>query len=173
MSIKAQATAINTALQGWMDEMGSGTGKAFVVSDMAHLWYQLFNGPKTLMALTMYSGEVLRPVFEGAAVLARVDRRFTTVFTRGRSFEIDRGSTLTASTFAGDPLFDLVEQGRDVIRGLQLDPISTERPIDFESVDHFPTMDTKLIIDAYQTTYTIGVQLNMLSSLPDNLAQGQ
>lgn len=163
MKIKEQAGLINDALQTWINTLtpaGQGNGYCRVVSDMSHLWYLLFNGPKTLKCLTMYVGENIRDVFPGAAILGRVDRGFKTVVSRSRGFAADRSDPLKDDTVYGVPLFDLVEQARDVIRGLQFNPVSTERPIDYVGVDQFSTGDTKLIIDAYGIDYTIGSQLD-------------
>lgn len=170
MSIAAQAKTISDSLQGWFDQLGTGNGKSAVVYDMAHMWNMLFNGPKTLKALTLYMGEESRETFVDADIMGRIDRSFITVITRGRSFNLDRGSSLTDDTVAGEPLFDLVEQARDVIRTVILEQYETERPINYKRTIPFPTENTGLIIDAYQIEYVVGVQIPIVSSIPDNLA---
>lgn len=168
MSIAEQAKAIQDAMNGWL--VAPTQGQAFVVSDLQHLWKLLFNKSSGLKVLIMYAGEEIRQVFEGAAILGRVDRRWIVVVSRGRGLYVERGISLTDDNQGGEPLFNLVEQARDIVRALMLNPASTERPIDYTRIIQFPTEGTGMIIDAYQIEFTIGTQLQMVKSTPDNPA---
>lgn len=155
MTIEDQANAINDAINQYLGTSGS----SFVVSDMHHLWAKLFDRSTSLKALVMFVGEHVRQTIPGSAILSRVDREWSVTVSRGRSLTLDRGATLKDETVAGEPLFGWVAKIRDTIRGLELDPDTTERPIDYDGINQLPTEGTPLIIDAYQIRFTIGTQL--------------
>ena len=163
MTISEQLDQIQQSVQSYCNP----GGKASVVNDLVHLWQQLTQKSTGLRVLIMYAGEVPRGPFTVSAVLNRVDRRFLTVVTRGRSLTVDRGSTLYQGTSVGQALYVDVENVRDTLRALQFDPQTTERPVDYAGITPFSTEGTGMIVDAYQIEFTVGTDIPAVESTPE------
>lgn len=148
----------------------NGGGNAVVCNDLTHMWAALLQGPTQLRILCVYLGETIRNTgTPGPAILGMVDRRFGIVVTRGRSLQINRGDSLTMDNAVGAPLFDIVEECRDICRGLLFDPAWTERTIDFSSVSTFNTEGNGVIVDAYQVDFSVGCLLPQMLDQPEQL----
>ena len=173
MKIADQLAGIRNVFDLWLQD-SEHKGKVFICSDLYHLWGILFDNVETLKVLVMYNGETQRTTFPGGALTARVDRRFLVVISRGRGLSVvDRGLPLVASYQNARPLFDIVDEARDVCRGLIWDAAFTERPTDFDGIRPFNTEGSGMIVDAYQIEFHVGTQLFMLDPQPTNeIAQG-
>lgn len=145
-------------------------GEAFACSDLVHMWQQLLNKSNGLRVLVMYAGESLRENFPGASVTGRVDRRFTVLVTRGRALTVERGTPLINSGAWGEPLYDMVENVRDMCRSFLMDPNTTERPIDYIGINLFNSEGSGQLFDAYQIEFSVGTQLALPVAVPDDYA---
>lgn len=163
MTISAQAKAITEALNDWADAEG---GKAFIAYDLRELWQVAQVGSTNPRVILCYNGEEVRGEFGIAPALGRVDRQWVAAFTRSRGFNAERGDSLSATTGNARPFYDLVEEGRDIIRALMLETNTTERPIDFRSVR--PMQLGELIVDGFMVEFSIGTQLPQVLSEPEN-----
>lgn len=144
-------------------------GAAFICSDLVHLWKLLFDNSQGLKILIMFNGETIRGEFGIAAQMGRVDRQFVVVVSRGRCLTPnDPGKALVNDDFNAPPLFELVEEIRDVCRAIIFDANWTERPVDFSNVIPFPTEHTGRIVDAYQISFSVGTQLQLIVDQPDD-----
>jgi hypothetical protein len=162
VTIKDQLGDIYSIYSTWCT--GQGVGKVFICSDMYHLWAQLFNNEQAFKILVMYNGEVQRVNFPGGAITGRVDRKFLTVVSRGRGLAVvDRGLPLVSDYQNARPLFDIVDELRDLTRAIFFDPQWCERPMDYVGIRPFNTEGSGMIIDAYQIDYSVGTQLMMIA----------
>lgn len=157
MSISDQAKAIVDVLNTWAANEG---GKAFVASDMSNLWQMAQEGPQNPRVLLCYNGEDIRGEFGVAAQTGMIDRHWIAAFTRGRGFNVERGDSLTETRQNARPFYDLIDEGRDLIRNLLLDEIA-DGPVDFKLVR--PMQMGELIIDGYIVEFSVGTQLTALS----------
>jgi hypothetical protein len=161
MTIAEQMSALRDTLDPWANQNG---GKAFVASDMVHLWEIAWAKPDSPRVIICYMGEDIRGDFSLAASLHRVDRQFSVMMTRGRGFNPDRGDSLTDQRGTARPLFDLVEEAREIIRAII--GISEELPVDYKGVRTVQLGDQ--IIDAYMIEFSCATDLPGLSVTPDN-----
>lgn len=163
MSVEIQLKAIRDALNGWLQEAGG----AFIASDQANMWEMAFAASSKLRVIVCCTGEEIRGDFAVAAALHRVDRQFSVLVTRGRSLTSDRGQGLVETIQNSPPLFQMVSQARDVIRSML--NISAERPVDYKGFRSFP-MESGLVMDAYEITFSTAVDLAPITDTPDNPA---
>ena len=163
MTIKDQLTAVQSALETWAENEG---GRAYIASDRVHLYdlIGLSQGKPTVVALFM--GETIRGEFEVAAALGRVDRQFLAVISRGRGMKANPADSLVQDGGGGKPMFELVESVRDIIRTLELDPDTTERPIDYKGIAPVDFGENTRT-DAYQIEFSIGTALPVVGSQAD------
>lgn len=161
MTIADQARFIRDALNPWAQQEG---GKTFVASDLAHLWQMAQANSKSPRAILCYNGEDIRGDFTVAAILGRVDRHWLLAVTRGRGFAAERGDALTETVGNNKPLYDLVDEARNLIRAMTLDPNVTERPVDFKAIR--PMVFGDAIMDGYQIEFSIGTSLDQIAEVP-------
>lgn len=57
-----------------------------------------------------------------------MDRKFWICISRGRGFNADLGKSLTEGVAGGKPMFILVEEAREEVRGVRLDDLDETRP---------------------------------------------
>lgn len=162
-SIADQTKFIRDTLQAWLVL----DGKAFVAADAVHAWNLVFQKSTGLRVIVLYNGENARNNFEGGSITGRVDRKFLVIVTRGRGFAAERGDTLTETVGNAEPLYNLVEQARDVCRSLVFDWNFCENPIDYIGIVPFP-VPPELIVDAYQVEFSVGTQLGLPAGTPGN-----
>lgn len=155
MTIAECLRRVRDELAEWMLETG---GTAEVATDAVHLVTLLSSKPGAARAAVLFDGEELRGDLD---TLGRVDRRFLVVVSRGRGLLLDSGDRLTAVVGAGGkPLFDLVEEAREVVRLIRFDEGTTEvvprvsgiRRVEMEG----------MLVDAYQIEFSLGVQLAVI-----------
>ncbi len=159
MTIAAQLKIIQQVLGPWAAENG---GAAFVASDPEHMWAMAFSASSKLRVIVTYMGESNRGDFAMGAILRRVDREFVVLITRGRGFSYPRGDTLTDTVGNALPMFQLVEEGRELIRSIL--NLSVELPLDFKAVK--PHAMGQLIMDAYSIEFSAAVDLPLITSTP-------
>ncbi len=114
MTIAEQAKLILTALEDWAQEAG---GRAFIASDELHCVEELRGKPGAPTAAVLWHDEL--PWGENAEE-GKVLRTFKIVVSRGRGMRLVAGESLTEGASGGPPMFDLVEQAREVARGLRM-----------------------------------------------------
>lgn len=164
MTIKDQMKVMYGVLGNYTLSEG-GKWACFICSDLTHVWKKLFDNPNTPKLLLYYAGETQRVNFPGGSVTGRVDRKFTLVVSRGRSLSAtDRGIQLIEDGPNARPLFDIVDEYRDVCRGFQFDINWTERPTDYIGTRPFSAEGPGAIVDAYAIDYSVGTQLGVIES---------
>lgn len=151
MKIKDQLTQIRDTLDGWARGHG---GRVFIASDPYHLVTLLRENPKAMRCGLMFHGESKRGDYEERGA---VDRTFWVVCTRGQGLKLEPGASLVEGSAGGVPLFDLVEEARQIIRGIQFDPGTTETTPNYLGTEPFNTEG--YLVDAYRIEFSIGVQL--------------
>lgn len=162
MRIVDQAKSIQIALNDWAV---NNNGISFIASDLAHLWKLAWSASDKVKAIICYMGEDIRGDFSVAAALGRVDRQWTVVITRGRGFNANRGDSLTETMQNAAPLYELVDQARDLIRVMI--NASNELPVDFKTIRTMQTGD--VIMDAYMIEFSLATDLNPIVQQPSDM----
>lgn len=153
MSITEQITYVRDELQDWAAAYGGGCE---IAGDIVHAFALLQHKPGSVRCVVWLSGEEKRGEYEEAGF---VDRTFTVFVSRGRGFTLEPGDSLTARTAGNaEPLYDLVEEARQVIRGLEFAADETEVTPNFKSIRPF-AFPTERPVDAYQIEFSIGSEL--------------
>lgn len=160
MKIKDMMGLIWTALDRWAQDNAGG---AYIASDLEHAWRLCQSNTNTPRVIIVYAGENIRGDFSVAAINRRVDREFSVVVSRGRGLQIDRAQTLTDPANNARPLFDLVEEVRDICRNLWATQF-VEDPVDFKNVLQWDSRP--YIVDAYCVNFSIADDLPDWSPTP-------
>jgi hypothetical protein len=155
MTIREQAAVIVAALEQWAE---AHKGTAHVAGDVVAAIELLRARPGAPKAVVIFQSDVPREPEDAG----RVDRQWKVVVARGRGFRTDTGESLTAGVAGGEPMFDLVEAAREIVRGVRLDELTTEGELVFKGTRPFEVQG--IVLDAYESTFEIGTQL------PDGLA---
>ena len=142
-----------------------------IVPDMVHMWDLLLNTSQSSRILIMYNGELIRGEFGIAAPLGRVDRRFMVVVSRGQSLTFPISTQYVSTTQNATPFWEDVEEIRDICRALLFDPDWTERPVDYLGVTPFQTHGSGTVLDAQTIEFSVGTQLQLIKSQPDQQVQ--
>ena len=159
MTIAAQLNAVVAALKAWCETRGS---TAEVAGDPFHLLALLQTKPGSVRAVVLFAGETKRGEIEESGI---VDRSFSVVLSRGQGLTLSPGDSLVKGAGGGPPLFQLVEEARQIVRGLQfedtlvipIDSLTTEVTPNYLGCEPFAVDDKRL--DAYQLNFQIGTQL--------------
>lgn len=151
MTIAEQLQFVRDQLQPWAVEV---KGRVEIAADAIHLLGLLATAPGAPRVVILFDAEDRRGEYEE---LGRVDRKFMVVVSRGRGFALDPGQSLTTGVAGGRPLYDLVEQAREMIRGLVFDRETTEGIPNYTGTVRFTLEENA--VDAYQINFSIGVQL--------------
>jgi hypothetical protein len=130
-------------------------GSAEVAGDVDHMYGILSNKPGGLRAVVLFSEETKRGEHEEAGV---VDIEFLVVISRGRGFTLPASDSLVSGSGGGRPLFDLVQEARDVVRGINFVEEETEFTADYKGTTLFQ-YPTEVPVDAYQLRFTLGLQM--------------
>ena len=141
-------------------------GIVMIAPDVVQMWRWAYNNTQTLRAIICCTGEDIRGPFSIAAATHRVDRQFTLLVSRGRQFTVDTSVSLTQTYGNAQPLFQIVEEARDLIRSM-LD-ISAELPVDYKGFHHVSLEGNML--DAYGIEFSVAADLPGLASTPQNPA---
>ncbi len=155
MTIVEQATILQRSLNDWLKADG---GKASIAFDWVELWNVLFKSVNYTRAVICYEGEKLRGDWEIAARLGRVDRNWVVAISRGRGLNPERGDSLLTLKGNSQPFYEVVEQGRDLIRALQ--GISVEQPVNYMGIEPMQRPDINL--DAYLIRFSVAADLPMI-----------
>jgi len=153
MTISEQLIKLRDALADWARE---NSGSVVVASDPVHLWNLLSTKPGAPRGILLFDSEEKRGDIEEAG---RVDRKFLLVISRGRGFTADRADALTKGSAGGKPLFDLVEEAREIVRSIE---VESPEEIDEVVTNHLRTArfdSGDLIVDAYQIEFSLATQL--------------
>lgn len=151
MTIAAQLKQTRDTIADWAR---ANRGRVVVASDLYHLVYLLRQSPGTLLAAILFHGEAKRGDIEERGA---VDRTFWVVITRGQGLKIEPGASLTDGVAGGKPMFDLIEEAREMIRGLSFDADTTEVSVNYLGCEPFAA--DGFLVDAQKLTFSIGVQL--------------
>ena len=157
ITISQEANLIQEALQEWVRPYG---GQAHIVSNLKDLWNQAALNSQTPRILICYNGEQSRGSFEQIARWHRVDRSWLVAVTKGRGYYSQRGDTLSNHLNVEMPLFDVVENVRDVVRFMET--ISEETPMpDYRGIK--PMQLGNLVVDGYL------IEITTANDIPSNL----
>jgi hypothetical protein len=151
MTIAEQLTMIREALDAWVRPLA---GAARIAEDAVSLVGMLATAPGSPRALVLFDGEAKRGDIDE---LGRVDRRFLVVISRGRGLVDATEARLVETKIAGKPLFDLVEESREIVRAIRFDAETTEVIPSYVATRR--TELDGLLVDAYQIEFSIGTQL--------------
>lgn len=157
ITISQEANLIQEELQTWVRQYG---GTAAVVSNLKELWNQASMNSQVPRILICYNGESSRGTFSQISTWHRVDRSWLIAVTKGRGYYSNRGDSLSNGLNVEMPLFDAVENVRDVVRFMQ--NISEETPSpDYRSTK--PMQMGNLVIDGYL------IEITTANDIPSNL----
>jgi hypothetical protein len=124
MNIKEQIRLLEKALEPWA---AANAGSVKVANDKLHLFQLLGASPGAPRAAVYFVEERPRSRrFDDMA--GRVDRKFWICVSRGRGFNAALGKSLTEGVAGGKPMFALVEEAREEVRGVRQDDIDETRP---------------------------------------------
>jgi hypothetical protein len=151
MKISEQLIQLSEMLSAWTKENG---GAAAVARDPYHRATLLAATPAGARALIMFHGETKRGDYEE---MGAVDRTFWVVITRGQGLRLSPGANLVEGNAGGKALFDLVEEARQLVRGISFAADTTEVTPNFKSIEPFNVEG--YLLDAYKLEFSIGVQL--------------
>lgn len=151
MTIAEQLTLIREHLQPWAEEV---KGNVAIADDQAHLFSLLATAPGAPRIVIAFDTEAKRGEYEE---LGKVDRKFMVAVSRGRGFKLDPAENLIAGTASGRPLYDLIEEAREMVRGLVFDRETTDGIPDYLGISRITLEGAN--VDARSIDFTIGVQL--------------
>jgi len=151
MTIAEQTIAIVAGLAAWAS---ANSGRAFPASDVVDVFEQLRAKPGAPSCAVLFWSEDPRDNFE---LLGRVDRTFKIIVSRGRGFKLQTGESLTDGASGGPPMFDLVEEAREVARNLRGDLPGEEAVPIYKGCGPFEA--SGLLLDAYEIRISFPNQL--------------
>jgi hypothetical protein len=124
MTIKEQMKLLEEALLPWA---AANAGMVKVANDKPHLFQLLGTSPGAPRAAVYFVEERPRSRrFDDIA--GRVDRKFWVCVSRGRGFNAELGKSLTEGVAGGKPMFILLEEAREEVRGTRQEDIDETRP---------------------------------------------
>lgn len=151
MTIVEQLKQIAAQLQPWATQEN---GRVEIAADAIHLLGILATKPGAPRVVVMFDAEEKFGEYEE---LGKVTRRFMIVISRGRGFALNPGDNLTEGTAGGKPLYELVEECREVLRAIVFDRTTTNGIPDYLSTIRFSLEENA--VDAYQLNLAIITQL--------------
>jgi hypothetical protein len=149
VTIAEQAKLLKATLDSWAQTLGASVGVAKDPVDLVNI---LRTRPGAPTVAILFTDEEPRTDFDE---LGRVDRTFKLVLSRGQGFSLDTGAALTDGTAGGQPMFDLVEQARELIRAARF-PEAEPRPY-YKGASQFEVQG--FILDAYELRFALGTQI--------------
>jgi hypothetical protein len=152
MTIREQSELIRETLAEWARTAG---GRAAVAGDPAQILEILRIRPDGFVAIISFDSETPRTEYDE---LGGMDRTFKVVISRGKGFKLDTGESLTDGAAGAGPLFDLVEQARELLRALPLDP-ETSLEVLPKYLGTSPYEVQGYLLDAYEIRLSIGTQI--------------
>jgi hypothetical protein len=151
MTIGEQLELTRDTLLPWAQEI---KGRVEIAADPVHLLGLLGTSPGAPRIVVLFDAEEKRGEYEETG---RVDRKFLVVVSRGRGFKLDPADALLEGVAGGKPLYDLVEEAREMVRQIQFEAATTEVRPDYKGTRRLQLEG--MVVDAYQIEFTIGVQL--------------
>lgn len=152
MTIGEHLKFIAAALTDWAQE---SKGRVEIAADPVHLLGLLGTSPGSPRCVVMFDGEDKRGDFEESGA---VDRKFLVVVSRGRGFTLNPGDALTEGSAGGKPLYDLIEEGRETVRGLRFTAEGALETLpDYKGTRRLQVEEAT--VDAYQIEFTTGLLL--------------
>ena len=165
MTINEQGHRILEIAHGWAADDG---GRAELMFSLAHLWRMSANKASAPYVMVCYNGEDQRENFPGGAITGRVDRHWIVALRRDRQLNQNPGDSLSESRQNARPLYDLVDEMRDLCRSILFSPQNEERPVDFKSVR--PMVDPFGVPhDGYLVEFSVGTQLGLVVESTDEM----
>lgn len=158
MKFSALLNTVQAALQTWAATYG---GTAEVAGDAVTAFQVLANKPQGVRCVVWLSAEEKRGEFEEASM---VDERLQVIVSRGRTMKLRLGDSQVNSIAGETPLIDLVEEARDVVRGISLPADETEVTLDYQGFDF--VRDSEGPQDAYQLSFSVGNLMGVPSATP-------
>ena len=152
MTIDGQTKLLLKALEPWA---AANAGTVKVANDKPHLFQLLGAGPGAPRAAVYFVEEKPRSrKFDDLA--GRVDRTFWVCISRGRGFNAEPGKSLTEGVAGGKPMFVLVEEAREEVRGVRLDDIDEARPY-YKGT--YPIEFKEAMVDAYYLEIVLAAEI--------------
>ena len=152
MTIAEQLKGLKETLEGWAT---SNNAFVMVAGDAVELVGILATKPGDVRAVLYFVQEVPRGSYDE---LGKVERTFHLVLSRGRSFTLQRDGNLTGDASASRPLFDIVEEAREVVRHYTTEATTEDRLVQYLGTRPF-NAGGELILDAYQVEFLIVAQI--------------
>lgn len=156
MTIAQQLNAVKEALKPFAEDKGLGLD---IAGDPFEALLRLKSKPGAGALVIFSQGEVKRGEYEETGA---VDRNFAVIVSRGQALTIEPGASLVKGAAGGEPLFDLIEQARDVVRAIQFEDPSAPDPTTEVTPNYLgfePYSVEGRLMDAYQLNFQIGSQL--------------
>ena len=162
MTLRDQANFILTALNDWA---APASGRVFMASDVIDCIEQLRLKPGVPAIALLWIDETPRGENEFAG---RVDRTWKVILSRARGLKLQSGESLTEGASGGGPLFDLVEQVREVLLALRLPAPEDGLTYEVAGEDTVPAYKGAspfevqgLILDAIEIKFTLAAQITV------------
>lgn len=155
MTIAEQLKFIAAGLAAWGKE---NSGSVKIAHDVPHLFKILGEAPGAARAAILFAGETTRNE-RFAEIEGRVDRKFWIAFSRGYTLESYAGKSLVDGVAGGKPMFDLIEEGRTVLRLLRFE--GTDEPVPYYKSTELLTFEG-VTLDAYR------VEIEVAADIGDN-----
>lgn len=152
MTIKEQIKAVVTALNGWARDKG---GRAVPASGPVHVLELLREKPGGVTAAVLFDSEDPRGDF---SEVGKVDRGFKVILSRGKGFRIETGENLVEGSAGGAPLYDLVEEAREIVRAIEFTSEDPEdAAVEYKGIGPFEV--SGFVLDAYEIRFGCGTQI--------------
>ncbi len=160
MTIKEQVQAVVKELNSWARTNG---GRAVMASGPVHVLELLREQPGGVTAAVLFDSEDPRGEMSETG---KVDRGFKLILSRGKGFRIESGESLVDGVAGGRPLFDLVEEAREIVRGIEFtaeggDP--EDQVVQYRGTSNFEVQG--FVLDAYEVRFGAGAQLPLSGGL--------
>ena len=153
----------NSALATYVQNL-SPPGFLLIASDLQHAWNFCQSNENAPKFIAVYNGEQIRGDFSVAARNHRVDMQFSLVISRNRALTPDRAMSLSQDTGNARPLWSIVSEARDLIRGLVSQEF-VEWPVDYKGINQWD-VGPAWIVDAYVINFSIPADLPWFSDTP-------
>ena len=160
MSIKEQIELMQAALNAWHETVG---GSCKVANDEPNLFQILGEAPGAPRSAVLFDEENPRSTVVND-LLGRVDRKFIIAVSRGRGFKLESGDTLTKGVAGGAPMFELVEQAREVLRSLRL--LGENEPVPYY-------LGSKRLQFQGVTTDAYAITIGLTADIPDQYDENE
>lgn len=157
MTIAEQMTLLREELAEWTR---TKRGHVEIASDAVHFVAELRSAPGAPRVAILFDGE--KPVGDHDE-LGMVDRVFLVGISRGRGLNFDPSDSLTKGSTGGEPLFDLVEQLREVMRAVLFEPETTEGRLTYGGIERLEVPG--LLLDAYTVRASLQTQIPEVPAL--------